>query len=121
MSNYNGYAVNPRNGNLEEAVFLDDFYGRHQYAVKFHDGTHYPEYQVIVQHCERHNLFYYRGFAGEIEIHLDEPCGGHWVGKLLTIPDLIMFGGCNLERALLDFKEVVDEYIEDLKKYTQEN
>jgi len=121
MSNYNGYAVNPRNGKLEDAMFIEHFYGRHEFGVKFHDGSHYPILQVVIQDCDRHLVFFYRGFVGEMEFHLDEPCGGHWEGKLLITPDLIMFGGCNLESALLNFKEVVDEYVEDLKKYTQEN
>lgn len=117
----NGHAVNPRNGKLEQAMFLDDFYGTHKSAIKFHDGSHYPQAQVVVQHCEEPFVFFYRGFTGELVYLPDEPCGGHWQGKLLTIPDLIMFGGCNLESALLDFREVVDEYVGDLKKYSGEN
>jgi len=46
MSNYLGKANNPNTGNLEDCEFLDDFYGKHQYAVRFKDGTTYPESEV---------------------------------------------------------------------------
>jgi len=46
MSNYLGKAKNPNTGNLEDCVFLDDFYGKRQYAVRFKDGTTYPESEV---------------------------------------------------------------------------
>jgi len=42
MSNYTGKAKNPVTGEVEEANFLDDFYGEHQYAVRFKDGKTYP-------------------------------------------------------------------------------
>jgi len=46
MSNYLGKANNPNTGNLEDCEFLDDFYGKRQYAVRFKDGTTYPESEV---------------------------------------------------------------------------
>ena len=46
MSNYLGKAKNPNTGNLEDCEFLDDFYGKRQYAVRFKDGTTYPESEV---------------------------------------------------------------------------
>ena len=42
MSSYKRKAVNPKTGKEELAWFLDDFYGRHQYAVRFKDGGTYP-------------------------------------------------------------------------------
>jgi len=46
MSNYLGKAKNPNTGNLEDCVFLDDFYGKRKYAVRFKDGTTYRESEV---------------------------------------------------------------------------
>jgi len=42
MSNYIGYAKNPETGEVEQAEFLDDYYGRHEYGVRFEDGGIYP-------------------------------------------------------------------------------
>lgn len=41
MSTYVDKAINPRTKKIQEAWFIDDFYGQHEYAVAFRkDGTH---------------------------------------------------------------------------------
>lgn len=40
MSSYTGYAVNPRTNQVEEACFLDDYFGRHRYGVRFAGEEH---------------------------------------------------------------------------------
>lgn len=35
MSTYIDQAINPKTGKMQSALFVDDFYGRHQYAVAF--------------------------------------------------------------------------------------
>jgi hypothetical protein len=48
MSNYRGKAINPSTGEVEEAWFMDDHYGKHEYAVEFDDGDIYPISEVEV-------------------------------------------------------------------------
>lgn len=43
MSSYTALALNPLTNEEEMAEFLDDYYGRHIYAVRFKDGHVYPE------------------------------------------------------------------------------
>jgi len=43
MSNYFVKAKRPKGRKWEKAEMLDDFYGSHQYAVRFEDGATYPE------------------------------------------------------------------------------
>ena len=38
MSSYTRLTKNPKTGKWEDAYWLDDFYGPHQYAVRFPDG-----------------------------------------------------------------------------------
>ena len=40
MSHYTGHAVNPRTNQVEEACFLDDYFGRHRYGVRFAGEEH---------------------------------------------------------------------------------
>ena len=42
MSNFKSKAINPITKKIEEATFLDDYYGEHKYGVKFNDGKIYP-------------------------------------------------------------------------------
>lgn len=46
MSSYIDNAQNPRTGKMEMAAFIDDFFGHHEYGVKFQDGGIYPIEQV---------------------------------------------------------------------------
>jgi hypothetical protein len=46
MSSFKNWAIHPRTGEVELADFIDDFYGRHKYGVRFKDGNVYPESQV---------------------------------------------------------------------------
>jgi len=48
MSDFIRDTYNPRNGNLEPAHWMDDYYGKHRYGVKFPDGSVYPEARVEV-------------------------------------------------------------------------
>ena len=49
MSNYYGTAVNPATGKLEDCEFMDDYFGRHRYGVRFDaNPIVYPEDQVTV-------------------------------------------------------------------------
>lgn len=41
MSSYIAVAINPRTGKEEEALFIDDYFGKHEYGVKFDDGNVY--------------------------------------------------------------------------------
>jgi len=47
MSNYFGTAKNPKTGEIEDVEFLDDFYGPHQYGIRFKDGTTYKEEYIM--------------------------------------------------------------------------
>lgn len=38
MSNFEGKIIHPKTGKKELAKFIDDYFGRHQYGVKFADG-----------------------------------------------------------------------------------
>lgn len=48
MSNYRAKAINPSTLEIEEATFIDDYYGSHKYAVEFDDGDIYPIEDVEV-------------------------------------------------------------------------
>lgn len=41
MSNYSQKAINPKTGKQEVAEFLDDYFGKHRYGVKFSDEEIY--------------------------------------------------------------------------------
>ncbi len=44
MSNYLSTNVNPKTGKKEKTEWLDDYFGRHKYGVRFADGEVYrPE------------------------------------------------------------------------------
>jgi len=47
MSNYITKAKNPITGKIEDAEFLDDYYGKHQYGVRFADGHTYQEEEAV--------------------------------------------------------------------------
>ena len=48
MSSYTAKTFHPDTGLLEDARWLDDYYGRHQYGVEFADGEVYRP-----QDCEQ--------------------------------------------------------------------
>ncbi len=39
MSNYTAKTFHPDTGKLEDADWLDDYFGRHVYGVRFSDGS----------------------------------------------------------------------------------
>lgn len=49
MSNYVGRAINPRTNQVQEALFIDDHFGRHRYGIRF-AGEEYvwPAHKVTV-------------------------------------------------------------------------
>lgn len=47
MSNFTVKAINPMSGDIEDAQFLDDYFGKGLYAVLFEDGDLYRPEQVI--------------------------------------------------------------------------
>lgn len=40
MSHYTMTIRNPRTGNVEEALWMDDYWGRHQYGIRFAGEEH---------------------------------------------------------------------------------
>jgi hypothetical protein len=42
VSSYEAYAIHPLTKKIEIALWVDDYYGRHEYGVMFGDGTVYP-------------------------------------------------------------------------------
>lgn len=46
MSNYISTAIHPATGETCRVEMLDDYYGPHRYAVRFPDGSVYPESKV---------------------------------------------------------------------------
>ena len=43
MSSFNRKTKHPRTGKLEEAEWLDDYFGNHNYGVRFPDGSVFRE------------------------------------------------------------------------------
>jgi hypothetical protein len=56
MSNYYSKAINPETGKLEEAVFLDDYFGKHEYGVKFSNGNLYKIKDIKIPMKELENF-----------------------------------------------------------------
>ena len=48
MSSYISKAKNPKTEKIEDAQFLDDFYGLHKYGVRFDDGNVYPISEIEI-------------------------------------------------------------------------
>jgi len=40
VSNFRRVAINPGTGEAQEAEFLDDYFGRHEYGVRFPGSPH---------------------------------------------------------------------------------
>lgn len=43
MSNFNRPTINPKTGEIENADWMDSFYGKHHYGVVFPDGATYQQ------------------------------------------------------------------------------
>jgi hypothetical protein len=43
MSSFHRLTKNPASGEFENAIWIDDYYGRHRYGVQFPDGTIYRQ------------------------------------------------------------------------------
>jgi hypothetical protein len=60
MSNYTSKAKNPLTDEIEDADFLDDYYGNHKYGVRFKGGEVYPLEKIFPPEepvkCEHKNL-----------------------------------------------------------------
>lgn len=48
MSNYIALAKHPETGVVEHAEWLDDYFGKHQYGVRFSDGKVFRSQQCHV-------------------------------------------------------------------------
>jgi hypothetical protein len=49
VSSYKDKAWNPKTNKIEDAVWLDDYFGRHQYGVKFAgDDKYYKPNEVEI-------------------------------------------------------------------------
>lgn len=46
MSNFTSPAINPSTGEIEQAHWLDDYFGRDQFGIRFQDGSVWPEHKV---------------------------------------------------------------------------
>ena len=46
MSSFKRKTFNPRTGEVEEAWWIDDYFGHHQYGVKFNDGSCYTPEEI---------------------------------------------------------------------------
>lgn len=55
----------------------------------------------------------YRDYEGSIEYSREDQC---FFGKILYVPDLILYEGTDLENLEAAFHSAVDEYIQDLKE-----
>jgi len=55
MSHFHRRVRHPETGEFEDAVWLDDYFGRHRYGVRFPDGLIYPahgrewEFEPVVE------------------------------------------------------------------------
>lgn len=47
MSSFRQLTKHPQTGATEEAEWLDDYFGRHQYGVRFADGNVFREEEVV--------------------------------------------------------------------------
>ena len=47
MSSFIKKAKHPETGEVEPAFFIDDYYGKHEYGVKFKDGQVYPIARIV--------------------------------------------------------------------------
>lgn len=48
MSTYIAPAIHPRTKKVEDALWMDDYFGRHRYGVKFADGSVWAAREVRV-------------------------------------------------------------------------
>lgn len=46
MSNFYDYSENPATGNIEKAYWMDGYFGRHEYGVKFPDGRIFRGHEI---------------------------------------------------------------------------
>lgn len=49
MSTYRDLAWNPSTGRIEDALWIDDYFGRHRYGVQFEDGRVWPQKEVEIR------------------------------------------------------------------------
>jgi len=47
MSDYNTYGKHPETGAIERVRFLDDYYGRRRYGVRFPNGDIFPSTKIL--------------------------------------------------------------------------
>ena len=47
MSDFQSKEINPLTGKEETVTYIDDYFGRHRYGIKFSDGRIYEEARLI--------------------------------------------------------------------------
>lgn len=134
MSNYHGTAVNPATGKIEQAEFLDDWFGRHKYGVRFggRGGDVYPMDNIQVVETESaksapmpdvNDLFMYAAVAAlQVDIHAENVKAGWWTdprdGSDMKSPENIK---TTLGWKLLLAHSEISEAAEGLRKGLQDD
>lgn len=49
MSTFQEWTKHPKTGEIEQAVWIDDYFGNHNYGVKFADGNIYDPREVKIE------------------------------------------------------------------------
>lgn len=49
MSNYKLSVINPKTKKREEASFLDNYFGKHEYGIEFSDGEVYRYDEILTK------------------------------------------------------------------------
>lgn len=52
MSNYIKLSVNPKTKELREALFIDDYYGKHRYARAFRKDGKDADFDTKLEDCD---------------------------------------------------------------------
>lgn len=76
MSSYISKAKNPKTEKIEDAQFLDDFYGLHKYGVRFDDGNVYPvsEIEIPVEKCQSESIEWEESLSEYGQLHSEDCC-----------------------------------------------
>lgn len=109
MSNYQGLACNPSSRMVEKAMFLDDYFGRHEYGVRFKDGKVHPIIDVVTltEHGPGCYTLFYHGRCGSL---MAQKSDGGFRGSLLT--DLYSsYSGNTMGEACEAFVKVLESSI----------
>lgn len=95
MSSFIRTTKHPDTGKWEEAEWLDDYFGKHQYGVKFPDGRMFKEAQVEFQT----DIDWKEQFKDEFGIHF-KGCVGELGFAIQFIEDLRLSDKRRLEESI---------------------